>query len=191
MLLCWHYPSSHEPICNQHSFQKSIYKSLSSRVTRPTSVVSMLHWGQQTCRSVAGGQHAAWRGAGRMQRCRHRTGFVHGVTWSSLPGLLHPRMRMQADADTAREEPGSCYQLCCFNRSANQSKPSNSPSPLMAEVLNIDQSLFLMSCRFSCSATSASVRAPGISCRTQSVMAAGQERGRAQQAAPACWHTRE
>ena len=47
----------------------------------------------------------------------------------------------------------------------SQSRPSNSPSPLMAEVLKIAQSRLFMLGRPRPSATDASSRAPGRSCR--------------------------
>ena len=46
----------------------------------------------------------------------------------------------------------------------SQSKPSNKPSPLMAEVLKIAQSLLLILGRPKPSATAASSNAPGRSC---------------------------
>lgn len=58
-----------------------------------------------------------------------------------------------------------CHRRRVLSMLESQSKPSNKPSPLIADVLKIAQSRFLMLGKPSPSATSASDRAPGRSCR--------------------------
>lgn len=65
---------------------------------------------------------------------------------------------------THRARFTSLHLFLVFSWFDSQSSPSNSPSPLMADVLKIAQSRFLMLCRFSPSATAASFSAPGRSC---------------------------
>ena len=56
------------------------------------------------------------------------------------------------------------YLFLVFSWFDSQSRPSKSPSPLMADVLKMAQSLFLMACKLRPSATAPSSSAPGRSC---------------------------
>lgn len=64
---------------------------------------------------------------------------------------------------TAKKEYKNCefYRLSIFE---SQSSPSKIPSPLIAEVLKIAQSRFLISSNLNFSAIEASSKAPGKSC---------------------------
>lgn len=59
----------------------------------------------------------------------------------------------------------------CNAHTSMRCQDRSAPVPLMAEVLNMDQSLFLMSVSPRPSATCASLRAPGMSCMQDALWA--------------------
>lgn len=124
------------------------------------------------------GHHTPAAKSGKSQ-ARQPVGTAHkiqlpGEVGSTTTGMLFLASVLPILLGTDAPSPPPLLLLCHRRRVLSmlesQSKPSNKPSPLIADVLKIAQSRFLIFGRPSPSATSASDRAPGKSCRSSALI---------------------